>query len=99
MGNNEIDRLINKIIEFRDSRNWDQHDTPENLVKSIVIEAAELLEEFQWSGDIENFQNVKDEIADIAILLLALVHDLDLDFNKIIDEKLKKIAIKYPIKK
>lgn len=99
MENKDIKALINKIIKFRDSRGWDKHDTPENLVKSIVIEAAELLENFQWGTEIDNLQDVKDEIADITILLFALVHDLDLNLQNIVEDKMEKIAIKYPIKK
>jgi len=96
--NDMYNDLIKKIIEFRDSRDWDKHDTPENLTKSIVIEAAELLENFQWGKDSYDAQNVRDEIADLLILILALIHDLDLDINEIIEAKLKKIAKKYPIK-
>lgn len=99
MKNKNIDVLIDKVIKFRDSRGWNHHDTPENLVKSIVIEAAELLENYQWGSELGDIQNVKDEIADITILLLALVHDLNLDLSNIVDEKLEKIAIKYPAKK
>ncbi len=94
-----MEDLIKKIIDFRDSRNWDDHDTPETLSKSIIIEAAELLENFQWGENISyNHQNVKDELADLLILILAMVHDLNLDVDTIIDDKLQKIAKKYPIK-
>jgi len=94
-----VNNLIDKIISLRDSRGWDDHDTPENLVKSLVIEAAELLENFQWGETSYDEQNVKDELADVLILALALVHDLNFDLNKIIEEKLAKIALKYPTKK
>ncbi len=94
-----MNNLIDKIISLRDSRGWDDHDTPENLVKSLVIEAAELLENFQWGETSYDEQNVKDELADVLILALALVHDLNFDLNKIIEEKLAKIALKYPTKK
>lgn len=94
-----MQNLINKIIEFRDNRGWDKTDTPENMVKSIVIEAAELLENFQWGDVSYNKENVKEEIADIVILLFALIYDLNLDLEEIVHSKLKKIAEKYPIKK
>jgi len=91
--------LINKIIEFRDSRGWNETDSPENMVKSLVIEASELLENFQWGKVSYNHKNIEEELADITILLFALIHDLNLDLEKIVDSKLKKIAKKYPIKK
>ncbi|XMB86504.1 nucleotide pyrophosphohydrolase [Mycoplasmatota bacterium WC44] len=91
--------MIKNIIDFRDERNWGSHDTPSNLAKSIIIEAAELLENFQWSDDPEDLENVKEELADILIYSIAMVHDLGLDFEEIIYEKLKKNAIKYPVTK
>lgn len=89
--------LIDKIIEFRDARDWKKHDSPENLAKSIIIEAAELLENFQWSDESFDEVNVKEELADVLIYSLALVHDMGYNLAEIIDEKLKKNAIKYPI--
>jgi len=94
-----LEKLIKKIIEFRDSRGWDEHDTPESLAKSILIESAELLENFQWGKTSYDSKNVQDEIADILILVLALVHDLNLDLEEIILQKLVKIEEKYPLEK
>jgi len=94
-----MDEIIKKIIDFRDARGWKDHDTPENLTKSIVIEASELLENFQWGPVSYDEQNVKEELADILILSLALTHDLELDVESIITEKLKKNEVKYPLKK
>ena len=56
--------IISRLIKFRDERNWSQFHTPKNLAKSIIIEAAELLENFQFE-DQEDVNNIKDEIADI----------------------------------
>lgn len=89
--------IIKEIIEFRDARNWTNHDTPSNLAKSIIIESAELLENFQWSDEPNDMENVKEEIADILIYTIALMHDLGLDFETIVREKMKLNAIKYPI--
>jgi len=91
--------LIEKIIDFRNNRGWDDHDTPSSLSKSIIIEAAELLENFQWSDEPLNLVNVKEELADVMIYSLALAHDLGFDLNEMIEEKLEKNAIKYPLKK
>ncbi len=90
-------KIIDEIIEFRDARNWTSHDTPSNLAKSIIIESAELLENFQWSDEPNDLQNVKEEIADILIYTIALMHDLGLDFESIIREKMKMNAVKYPV--
>jgi NTP pyrophosphatase (non-canonical NTP hydrolase) len=89
-------QILKEIIEFRDARNWQQTDTPSNLAKSIIIEAAELLENYQWSEETDDMENVKEEIADILIYSLAMTHDLGLDPEVIIREKLVKNALKYP---
>ena len=89
--------LLNKIIAFRDVRGWKPYDTPETLAKSISIEAAELLENYQWPGQIPNAENVKEELADVLIYTLAMVADMGLDPKQIIEEKLVKNAIKYPV--
>jgi len=91
--------IINKIIEFRNQRGWENNDQPENLAKSIIIEAAELLENYQWGPDHADLVNVKEEIADVIIYAIAMAYDLGFDVEKIIEEKLVKNAIKYPIKK
>lgn len=91
--------IIAKIIDFRDKRDWKKHDSPENLAKSIIIEAAELLENFQWSEESFDEVNVKEELADVLIYSLALVHDMGYNLEEIIEEKLIKNSIKYPITK
>jgi len=89
-------QILNEIIRFRDDRNWQESDTPSNLAKSIIIEAAELLENYQWSEEATDFENVKEELADILIYALALAYDLNLDPEVIIREKLIKNETKYP---
>jgi len=91
-------RLIEKIIDFRDSRNWKESDKPEYLAKSIVIEAAELLENFQWGEVSYDKENVQEELADVMIYAIAMAYDLGFDLEEIIYNKLKKNALKYPIK-
>jgi len=83
-----------EIIEFRDKRNWGVHHTPSNLVKSISIEAAELLELYQW-GDAQNIDRVKEELADVLIYSITLAERLNLNINEIILEKITKNGIKY----
>jgi NTP pyrophosphatase (non-canonical NTP hydrolase) len=89
-------KLINDIIRFRDERGWKHHDTPSALAKSIIIEAAELLENYQWEDESPNMENVKEELADVLIYAFAMATDLGLDPETIIREKLDKNAIKYP---
>lgn len=94
-----MDQIVNKIIEFRNQRGWENNDQPENLAKSIIIEAAELLENYQWGPNHADLVNVKEEIADVIIYAIAMAYDLGFDVEKIIEEKLVKNAIKYPLKK
>jgi dCTP diphosphatase len=95
MGNEE---LILALRRFVAERNWQQFHTPENLAKSISIESAELLELFQWS-ELSNIDDVKEELADVLTYCLLLADKYDLDFEKIILEKLEKTKAKYPIDK
>lgn len=71
--------LQQKIIEFRDARNWKQFHTPKDLAISLSLEAGELLENFQWKSSEEavktNLENIKDEIADVVIYALLLSHE------------------------
>jgi len=95
----QIKALVDSIIQFRDDRDWHLSDDPEKLAKSIVIEAAELLENFQWGEVSYDQENVKEELADVLIYAIAMAHDLGLDIQTIIEEKLKKNELKYPSKK
>lgn len=88
--------LLNKIIKFRDERGWRDHDTPDALAKSIIIEAAELLENYQWPDTPANIENVKEELADVLMYALAMCMDLGLDPEEIIEEKMLKNIAKYP---
>ncbi|WP_221645268.1 nucleotide pyrophosphohydrolase [Listeria booriae] len=96
-----MNQSMDKINKFRDERDWRQFHNPKDLSISISLEAAELLENFQWrtseevlAGDMEN---VKEELADILIYSFMLASDLDLDIDEIIAEKLLKNNLKYPI--
>ncbi len=91
-------KILDEIIKFRDDRGWRDHDTPQSLAKSIIIEAAELLENYQWEDSKPDLENVQEELADVLIYSLAMVSDLGLDPEKIIRDKLVKNKIKYPEK-
>lgn len=89
--------VIEALREFVAERAWGQFHTPENLAKSISIEAAELLECFQW-GDADAAL-VKDELADVLTYCLLLADRLGLEPNTIMMEKLAKTGEKYPVSK
>ncbi|NNU94327.1 nucleotide pyrophosphohydrolase [Geobacillus sp. NFOSA3] len=95
--------LQQKIIEFRDARNWKQFHTPKDLAISLSLEAGELLENFQWKSSEEavktNLENIKDEIADVVIYALLLSHELGIDMEKAVMDKIKKNEQKYPVEK
>lgn len=88
-----------KIIrDFIDERDWDKYHSPSNLAKSISIEAAELLECFQWDDNDYDLEHVKEELADVIIYAQQLLDKLDLDMDEIVHDKMIKNAIKYPVK-
>lgn len=87
-----------EIIKFQEERDWKKFHTPENLAKSISIEAAELLEHFQWGKEYDESE-VADELADVLIYCMYMADSLNLDTKEIIRNKMKKNAIKYPISK
>ena len=85
---------INKVIKFRDDRNWKQFHNPKDLAISISLEAAELLEVFQWSAeDIhceEKIDKVKEELADVLNYCILMADVCGLDLDEIICEKVKR---------
>lgn len=95
MNQNTIDR----IRKFTVDRDWEQFHTPANLAKSIVIEAAELLECFQWSDEGDNIQHIKEELADVIIYSQNLLDKLGLDVDEIVNMKMSQNEIKYPVEK
>ncbi len=94
--------LIDKINAFRDERDWRKFHNEKDLALSIVLEASELLEIYQWKSAEEgnqNLQAIKEELADVLIYCLMFADNLDLDVHEIIEEKLKLNAQKYPVEK
>lgn len=90
------EETVNRIRQFVSDRDWDQFHSPSNLAKSIVIEAAELLECFQWSDDFD-MQHVKEELADVLIYSQQLLDKLGLDMDDIINMKMTMNENKYPV--
>lgn len=95
------------IIKFRDERNWQQFHTPRALAMSIVLEASELLEHFQWdTADFsresllkneEKLSEMKKELADIVVYALTFAHTLDIDVSEAVKTKMEHNAKKYPV--
>ena len=101
-----LEDLTRRIVEFRDERDWKQFHSPKNLASSIVIEAAELLELFQWSDDMtmahdvrERRSEIEEEIADVLIYALLLAHDTGINPAAAVERKLAANAAKYPADK
>ena len=95
--------IINEVLKFRDDRNWKQFHNPKDLAISISLEAAELLEVFQWSAtDVwceEKTEKIKEELADILNYCILMADICKLDLDEIIHEKVKRNAGKYPVEK
>lgn len=94
---------INQILKFRDERDWKQFHNPKDLAISISLEAAELLEVFQWSGkDISNEgkqEKIREELADVVNYCVLMADACGLDLDEIVQEKIKVNNVKYPVEK
>ena len=91
-------KALTEIIKFNEERDWDQFHSPENLAKSIAIEAGELLECFQWGPDYDH-QKVCEELADVMNYCLLMGDKLGVDAETIILQKLEQNRKKYPVEK
>jgi len=101
-----LSELQQKIISFRDARDWKQFHNPKDEALSLVLEATEVMEHFQWKNVKEMEKHLKDsksevadELADTLYWLLLMSHDFDIDLLDALDKKLKKIEAKYPVEK
>mgnify|MGYP003288725725 CR=1 FL=1 len=94
-----LDELKQRIDKFVKDRDWGQFHTPVNLAKSISIEAAELLECFQWSNDEFNKEDVLEELADVMNYCIQMSLVLGVDLIDVIHSKMDKTEKKYPIEK
>lgn len=89
---------IQALRDFVQARDWNQFHAPDNLAKSIAIEAGELLECFQWGSGFDRSQ-VLDELADVLTYCLLLADRLDADPDTVVMEKLATTDAKYPVDK
>ena len=102
----EINKLTKKIHQFVKARDWKKFHNHKDLALSLMIEAAELAEHFQWKNEKEikeavqnNKTEIAEEIADVGIYLFELADNLGINLNEAMVEKIEKNAKKYPIKK
>lgn len=93
-----MQELMKKVKNFTKERDWNQFHSPENLAKSISIEAGELLECFQWNNEY-NLDEVKEELADVINYCLLMADKLGVDPKQIVLDKMEKTDKKYPIAK
>lgn len=94
-----MEKLIYEIKKFNYERDWGKFHSPENLAKSIVIEAGELLECFQWNSENYNKEEVCEELADVFTYCIQMAIKLEVDPEDIILKKLEKTKKKYPVEK
>ena len=102
----DIKNITEKIKKFRDDRDWMQFHDPKNMAVSIILEASELLEHFQWKTieEVEEYaknhqDEIQDEIADIALYLFEMADNLGIELIKAMEAKLAKNEKKYPVEK
>ena len=97
------DETIRRMLKFRDDRDWRQFHTPKDLAISLTLEAAELLEVFQWSGaDLEcrdKLERIREELADVMSCCVLMADVCGLDLDEILREKVAKNEAKYPVEK
>lgn len=97
------DETIQRVIRFRDDRDWRQFHTPKDLAISLTLETAELLEVFQWSGaDLEcrdKLERIREELADVLSCCVLMADVCGLDLDEILREKVAKNEAKYPVEK
>lgn len=102
----DIKEITEKIRKFRDERDWMQFHNHKDMALSLVLEASEVLEHFQWKNGkeiddyvLKNKEAIADELADVASYLFELADNLGIDLTDAIELKQKKNAEKYPVEK
>lgn len=102
----DLDTLKIALREFAAERDWEQFHSPKNLAAALSVEAAEILEHFQWLGEDESRNllpakrdEVADELSDVLLYLVRLADKLDIDLHQAAELKLVKNAAKYPVEK
>jgi NTP pyrophosphatase (non-canonical NTP hydrolase) len=97
---NDIGFITEKLLQFRDARDWGQFHNPKDLALAINIEAGELLEQFLWKRSEEaDKDKIKEELADVFAYAILLAHKYDFDVKQIILDKINQNELKYPVEK
>lgn len=101
-----LKELTKRIVDFRDARDWKQFHNPKDLAISLVLEAGEVMEHFQWKNKeemdkyvIEHKNEIGDELADTLYWILLMSHDLNIDVIKCFEKKMEKNEQKYSVEK
>ena len=96
----DIRELTESLLKFRDQRDWSQFHNPKDLALALNIEAGELLEAYLWkSSEKADVDKVKEELADVFAFAFLLAEKYDFDVKAIVQEKIEKNALKYPVSK
>ncbi len=101
-----IKELTEKLVQFRKERDWEQFHKPKDLAISLALEAAEVLEHFQWKNEqeiqeyiVKNKQEISEELADVFNWILLLSHDANIDILESAEKKIEQNGKKYPVEK
>lgn len=103
-----IIRLQERVVRFRDKREWKQFHKPKDTALSLLLEAAEFLEIFQWKSEEETYrylktkkgrQQLSEELSDVLYWVLLMAHDYNIDLEKAFERKMRKNERKYPVRK
>jgi dCTP diphosphatase len=104
--NDSLAELSQRLVQFANERDWAQFHSPKNLASALVVEAAELLEPFQWltpqeSSSLTDVQmaRVQDEMADVLLYLVQLANVLDVDLPAVAHAKVTRNSQRYPIER
>lgn len=102
----DLGDLQKKVVAFRDARDWKQFHNPKDMAISLVLEASEFIEHFQWKNPEEikehlkkNHDEVSDELVDVLYWVILIANDLDIDLTKEFNRKMQHNEKKYPIEK
>ncbi|MCA9339132.1 nucleotide pyrophosphohydrolase [Candidatus Saccharibacteria bacterium] len=103
---NDLERMQQRISKFRDARDWKQFHNPKDMALSLTLEAAEVLEHFQWKSNkeikeelLKDKTKLSEELADVLYWVLLMSHDLSIDIERVFEEKMKQNEEKYSIDK
>ena len=102
----KIDEITKRIVAFRNARDWKQFHNPKDVALSLVLEATEVMEHFQWKNKeeiekyvVESKGEIGEELADVLYWVLLMSHDLNIDVLAALDKKMKINQKKYQVKK